>query len=534
MARLIGERAMTSTERSQKRRALKAAEKVAAQPKPPPRGRRNAANSIIEYAHTLTCPFPPLAGQRFKLGGWQQRFLRKALASGVQRAGLSCARKNGKSGLIAVTLAAYLVGPLNTPHWRGVVVSLNARLSALLLEQTAGILAASGLDNDPVKVKRSTPGSIHGLNGAVVEFLANDPSSGHGTSADLAIIDEAGLMSERDNKVWMAVEDSLAARSGRLICISVRGYNQRFGDMAERAKTHSSTYFQEHAAPEGASITDRKAWRAANPGLAGGIKSLGWLKGKAKEAALSTIEEAEFRAMHLNQPGSPEREIIVSLDEWKRCLTDDPPPRSGPVMMGIDLGGPCSMTAAAAVWPDTGRLELWGAFGSNPDLKARGQSDAVGSLYEVMARRQELMVLPGRVTPVDAFLQRVVGDLEGENIEHCGADRFRYKALTDALDKSGVFLPMVWRATGGTKLSDAAFDVGAFQTWVKTRKLACVEHIGMAAAIRESAIDYDYGNARLNKQRQKSRIDMLQAAVIAVGLAQEHSRENDGAFVGVF
>ena len=50
---------------------------------------------------------------------WQRDFLADALAPGIQRAGLSVSRKNGKSGLIAALFLAYLVGPLNQPEWRG-------------------------------------------------------------------------------------------------------------------------------------------------------------------------------------------------------------------------------------------------------------------------------------------------------------------------------------------------------------------------------------------------------------------------------
>lgn len=526
--------AKSNAQRQQEWRDRRKAAKLAAQPKPPPRGRRSSANSIIDYAGELTCPFPPMAGQRFRLGSWQRRFLRRALARGVQRAGLSCARKNGKSGLIAVMLAAYLVGPLNTPHWRGVVVSLNARLSALLLEQVAGILSASGLDTDPVKVKRSSPGSIHGHNGAVVEFLANDPSSGHGTSADLAIIDEAGLLTERDNQVWAAVEDSLAARSGRLICISVRGHNPRFSDMAERAKTNRSTYWQEHVAPEGASITDKTAWRAANPGLRDGIKSIDWLANKAANAALSTVEESEFRVMHLNLPGRPERTTIVGVAEWKRNLTGDPAPRSGPVVLGLDTGMSRSMTAAVAVWPETGRMEMWGAFGDTPSLARRGAADGVGRLYEVMARRGELLVLPGRVTPIEPFLRHVAASLEGEDILHVGADRYYRPALDDAMQAVGLNWVIEDRGAGATKNSQALYDLTSFQNWVNQAKLSLAEHVGIESAILESEIKFVDGNPRLDKQRQLGRVDFLQAAVIAVGFAERVVRKPSGGFVGVF
>jgi hypothetical protein len=48
------------------------------------------------------------------------------------------------------------------------------------------------------------------------------------------------------------------------------------------------------------------------------------------------------------------------------------PPRAGAVVIGVDLGGSASMTAAAFYWPETGRLECLGWFPSKPSLLHRG------------------------------------------------------------------------------------------------------------------------------------------------------------------
>ena len=48
------------------------------------------------------------------------------------------------------------------------------------------------------------------------------------------------------------------------------------------------------------------------------------------------------------------------------------------------------MTAAAAYWPETGRLEALAVFPMRPGLLERGQRDGVGPLYERLAARGEL------------------------------------------------------------------------------------------------------------------------------------------------
>ena len=79
------------------------------------------------------------------MADWQVDWLRGALASGIREAGLSVARKNGKSGLVAALVLAHLVGPLRRPAWRAVVCSLTGNLAKELRRQVEEIARASGL-----------------------------------------------------------------------------------------------------------------------------------------------------------------------------------------------------------------------------------------------------------------------------------------------------------------------------------------------------------------------------------------------------
>ena len=82
---------------------------------------------------------------------------------------------------------------------------------------------------------------------------------------------------------------------------------------------------------------------------------------EAKRAKSTPSDEAFFRAQDLNLPGSPNVERIVSPSDWARC-NGPVPERDGSCVVGIDLGGSLSMTAAvcsvAGVGPcgDVGRV----------------------------------------------------------------------------------------------------------------------------------------------------------------------------------
>lgn len=470
--------------------------------------------SVIDWIEsTLKVPTGRLAGRAFKLGKWQRRFIDGALAEGISEAALVVARKNGKSGLVAALILAALCGPANIPRWRGLVVSLNLRTSGELREAIRETVEASGLE-DSVSVVRA---EARGLRGSRCEFLAADKSSGHASSVNLAVIDELGLMAENRRELVNAVRSSISARDGRMIAISVRGDGPMLGEIIDRADD-PAVYVQLHAPPESGDISDPAIWAMGNPGIADGIKSTSYMEAASRRALASPADQAAFRALDLNMVATPARETVVTVSDWVACVTPTPPERAGPCYLGVDLGGSASMTAAAAYWPDTGRLEAWGAFPDMPTLRDRGRADSVGGLYETLAATGEIVTYAGRVTPVGAFLMDCQTRLAGCEIAAILADRFRLAEAQDALAAVGWWIPVTPRGFG---FKDGSADVLAFQRAVIAGKVRVSYSRLLESAIADSAIVRDAaGNMKLDKSRARGRIDALSAAVIAIGAGQ--------------
>ena len=203
---------------------------------------------------TLKVPFGPLIGQPFVIPEWQREWLSGALQPGIREAALSTARKNGKSGLIAALMLCFMHGPLFKEEWQSIVVSLNGKLAALMRDAIEKTAVISGL---LVDVKRSpVPGHVLGPGGTRVEILASDRATGHATGADIALIDEAGLLTESSRPLWDAIYSSISGRDGRLMCISVRGDSPMFTELAERAD-QPQVYWKEYTAPVDAQLDDR-------------------------------------------------------------------------------------------------------------------------------------------------------------------------------------------------------------------------------------------------------------------------------------
>ena len=475
------------------------------------------AGAVADWSRdVLRVPFGhPLAGEPMALPEYGVDFLRDALTH--SESALLIGRKNAKSAIVAVYLLARLVGPLRTPGYRAGVVSVNREKAGELWQQAADIAAVSGLEG---LTFRRAPRGIESATGRV-DILSADRSAGHASGFDDAILDELGLLKERNRELVNGLRSSVSARRGRFIALSIVGDSPFTRELIER-RDDPAVSVHLYAAEPGAAIDDVNAWRAANPGL-GFVKSFEYMEDASRRALAIPADQATFRAFDLNTPQDPSREMIVSLNDWQGCIVvpDDLPARSGECVVGFDLGGSSSMTAAVAFWPRTGRLEAWGAFPAIPELGERSRADGVGSLYTRMLERGEVAVYEGRVTPASVFLADVAARLAGERVVAAGADRYRRAEALDALTASGVRWPMVWRGQGASATADGSADVRAFQRLVLAGKLRLRESVLLASAITESSIRRDVsGNPAIAKARENGRIDALSAAVIACGLGE--------------
>ncbi|WP_372615331.1 terminase TerL endonuclease subunit [Aquicoccus sp.] len=208
------------------------------------------------------------------------------------------------------------------------------------------------------------------------------------------------------------------------------------------------------------------------------------------------------------------RDNLLTPDEWQACETADLPPREGGVVIGIDLGGSASMTAAAFYWPKTGRLEAVATFPSQPSLIDRGQADGVAGRYVEMQDRAELTVLGDKTVPVSPWLIEVLRHVEDQPILAMTMDRWKQAELGEAIDRAGIRAPLVWRGMGfrdGGEDCDR-FRRAAFDGNVKERpSLLLRSAFADAVCLRDPA-----NNLKIGKARSMGRIDAAAATVLAV------------------
>ena len=456
--------------------------------------------ALAEWSRTtlIVPPGHPRSGEPLELLPFAVDWLRATW--NTHESALSTARKNAKSAIAAVLALGYLVGPLRRPGWRGAIASISKEKAGELRRQVKEIAEASGLD---VKVRRSPyPGVIESETGSL-DTLSADRTAGHASGYDLVIVDETGLLPERARDLLAGLRSSVSARNGTIRHISIKGDSPLFREVLDNPAVPSIVY----SAPDECEIDDEEAWRSANPGL-GIIKSVAYMRDEVARVAGVASDEPSFRALDLNQAVSPTREMVCSPDDLKSCFVDEIDCR-GPVFVGLDIGEAGSGTAACAYWPATGALRTWLGFGSVPTLRDRAKRD--GADYPAMQRRGELRTYQGRTVPVKAFVADVRADLAGVHVRQAVADSYRAGELRDALPWP---LSIVRSGMG----PDGSAAVRAFQRVVLTGALALRSNLSLVSAIKESTLRRDgNGNPAIDSARSRGRIDVLSAAVLAVG-----------------
>ena len=479
--------------------------------------------TAINFMETLKISEGPKAGQQVVLAPFQKQFVQGAMADGIAMAILSIGRGNAKTALSAGIALGGLLGIWDRQPRREILVAARTREQGQVAWQfVAGFAASLPLDIQRRLIFRRAPRleiEYEGDGGKhVLRVLAADGKSALGSAPTMALLDERGHWElSKGDELEAALLSGLGKRGGRALIISTSAADDTHPFSAMIDDPLPGTYVQEHRPPPGLPADDIASLMIANPGSEYGIgSSLEWLEKSAQRAiARGGSSLTSFRLYNRNERISGEnRDLLVTVDEWMACETSELPPREGQVVIGIDLGGSASMTAAAFYWPDSGRLECMGTFPAWPSLLDRGQGDAVGDRYCQMRDRGELTVLGEKTVPVSPWLIEVIRHVEGQQIAAITMDRYKQSELGEALDRAGIRAPLTWRGQG---FRDGGEDCERFRRACFDGKVKARPSLLLRSAFADAVCLRDpANNLKLAKARSNGRIDAAAASVLAV------------------
>ena len=483
---------------------------------------QHTSEQVIEYLGGLSVTQGAGIGRPLDLFPWERRFIRGALASGVEEAALSVARGNGKTTLVAALTCAALDGPLATARGETVVVASSFDQARISYEHVLAFLA-DRIDEDRSRWRiqdSSNRATIEDRKtGARVRVLGSDPRRAHGLAPVLVVCDEpAQWPPSTSDKMIAALRTSLGKiDGGRLIALGTRPADAQH--WFEKLLTGGADYSQVHAARDADPPFRARTWDRANPSLRSMPVLRRVIRREADKARKDPAVLPAFRALRLNQgTHDVERAALLAAGTWETI--EGEADTRGPCVWGVDLGTTAAMSAVAAYWPDTGRLEVLAAFPGTPSLSERGLADGVGRLYSDMERRAELITTGGRVVDVETLLREAVGRYAPPAA--VASDRWREGELRDGLDLAGV--PASAFVSRGQGFKDGGEDVRAFRRACLTGRVTPAESLLMRSAMREATTVADpAGNEKLSKateggRRSRARDDAAAAAILAVAV----------------
>ena len=261
----------------------------------------------------------------------------------------------------------------------------------------------------------------------------------------------------------------------------------------------------------------RRTWKRANPSLDHMPNLAATIRTEAGHARTDPSVLHEFRALRLNGGTSEVAEaVLVEAGTWARIEGDTG--RAGPCVWGCDLGTSAAMSAIAAYWPATGRLETVAAFPLDPPLAERGLRDGVGGLYVETLARGELIQTGQRAVDLNGLLTEALTRFGRPAV--IVADRWREAELRDALDAAGV--PPAALEIRGMGWKDGAEDVRGFRRAILEGKVTPKPTKLLRYAMGEARVLMDpAGNTKLAKRaeggrRSTARDDAAAAAILAV------------------
>ena len=482
----------------------------------------HTSKQVIDYLTTLKVTQGAGIGQNLDLFGWEKRFLRGALAPGVEESALSVARGNGKTTLVAALAVAALAGPLATPRGETVIVASSFDQAKISYEHCLAFLAET-IDKEPSRWRIQDSANRATIEdrktGARVRVLGSDPRRAHGLAPVLVIADEPAQWPQNSSeKMIAALRTSLGKLHGaRLIALGTRPADATH--WFQKMLAGGADYSQVHAARDTDPVFHSRTWDRANPSLSGMPSLRAVIRREAEKARKDPAVLPAFRALRLNMGTfDVQRAALLAAGTWESI--EGEAEARGPVVWGIDLGSSAAMSAISSFWPDSGRLEVLAAFPSEASLAERGLRDGVGALYQGMAQRGELIVTPGRVVNVEELLREAMGRFGPPDA--VAADRWREAELKDGLDVAGV--PQAAFVSRGMGWKDGAEDVRSFRKACLTGRVTPVESLLMRSAMREATTISDpAGNEKLSKnteggRRSRARDDAAAAAILAVAV----------------
>ena len=454
-----------------------------------------------------------------QLRTFQKRFIRGALARGIDVAGLSIPRGNGKSWL-----AAHLLTRCLTPGDDLHVTGSEYLLCAASIEQARLCYRFIRTELEPSGEYRfidsaTRIGVTHKASNTRLRVLSSNGKTAMGiVNCPLLVADEPGSWEVSGGTLmYDAIITALGKPESPMKVVLIGTLAPSMGgwwhDLIADG-SNGSTYVQ---ALQGNS----EAWdtwaeiRRCNPLTAISADFRKRLLVERDAARVDSRLKARFLSYRLNQPSGDESEVLLTVSDWERVTAREVPEREGRPFVGVDLGGGRAWSAAVALYPN-GRVEARAVAPGIPDLAEQERRDRQpAGTYQKLFDVGQLEIAEGLRVQPPAALWEMIRTAWGKP-QLVVLDRFRLAEFEDAVKHGARLEPRV------SRWSEAAFDIRSLRQMALDGPLAvdAGSQALLATSLSQAMVKSDdQGNVRLVKKgnNNTSRDDVAQGLVLAAG-----------------
>ena len=467
---------------------------------------------------------------------FQARFLKAATAPNIHLAALSLPRGNGKSRLAAFLIERILTpgDSLFRPGTESVLVAASIEQARICFRFARAELEPTGEYRFVDSVTRC--GITHVPTGTRLRIIGSNARTAMGlVNCPWAICDEPGSWEVVGGQLLFdAIETAKGKPNSPLRSLYIGTIAPSMSGWWADLATSKSGQGRVVMTLQG----DRATWdqwrtvARCNPLARISPPFRKQLRSELKAAKADTRLKARFLSYRLNLPSADESTMLLSVDDFERMAARPVAERTGKPIVGLDLGGGRSWSAAAAIW-QSGRIEVLACAPGIPSVEAQETRDQVpNGTYARLIETGRLRVAAGlRVQPPGALYDAVLAEWGSPELIVC--DRFRLGELQDCVHKTPV-IPRV------SRWSEAAFDIRALRQLAVDGPLSAeVESRPLLAASLAVAMvrNDDAGNVRLSKKgsNNTARDDVAAALVLAAGVYQRSRSQpkRGGAYLGL-
>lgn len=493
----------------------------------PPLTAETPAGRVLEFFAThLRHIKGDQAGQPLTLDPWQVEIIEKAFNTldgdgnrQFRTIYLTVPRKNGKSTLGA-GLALYLLYYDGEPGADIISAAADREQAAVVFNVAREMVEKSPTLSAVTVIYRRelyVPGTD-----SRYKVVSSEAFTKHGLNLHGAIIDE--LHAHPDRRLYDVLTTSSGSRRQPLIFIittagenpnSIAAEVHRYAEKVRDGIAPDPSFLPViYAAPEEADIWDEAVWRACNPALASGFRSMSELRTAALQAREIPGREQPFRQLYLNQWGTAGATRWLSLPAWDRCALARPIARRR-AFLGVDLSATIDLTAVVLVVPDgEGGFDVRADFWCPAEkLTERGRQDKVP--YPLWVKQGYLKATPGPTVAYAAVEQRIVELCSEWEVAEVAVDPWNARDVMTRLIEAGLPIVKVDQTMGN--LSSGA---KALETLILSGNLHHDGNPVLRWNVSNAVAIYDTNeNVRPAKNKSYEKIDGVSALVTALSRA---------------